>query len=210
MNSIDQKKITKNLTVLQKELQDDVDIITDKLYKQKVFTREVWQDICDTRCRLQKSNCSSFINHLLRSGKDSYAKFKNILIDLGHHKLVTALEKASKNENELKWTEDRGKTFVIQDFKHPERIRKQAWAEESNENKNQAADDKIENIHLERLETFATEKWDCKDKNNNTVNLGKEFKKVFKEESFEDEELTKLFKTTRFNKLPVTAEGRAY
>jgi hypothetical protein len=97
MNSIDQKKITKNLTVLQKELQDDVDIITDKLYKQKVFTREVWQDICDTRCRLQKSNCSSFINHLLRSGKDSYAKFKNILIDLGHHKLVTALEKASQN-----------------------------------------------------------------------------------------------------------------
>lgn len=97
MNNSDQKKITKNLVALQRELKDDVNVITDKLYEQKVFTREVWQEISNMRCRLQKSNCGVLINHLLRSGKDSYIKFKNILTDLGHHKLVTAMERAGNN-----------------------------------------------------------------------------------------------------------------
>lgn len=93
MNRFDQRKITKNLISLRKAIQNDVSSIADKLHEQKVFSGEVRQEIRNLRSQNPQLQCGVLINYLLRSGKDAYCKFKNILEDMGQFEIVTAMEK---------------------------------------------------------------------------------------------------------------------
>lgn len=94
MNRFDQRKITKNLISLRKAIQNDVNLIADKLYEQNVFSGEVRQEIRNLRSQNPQLQCGVLINYLLRSGKDAYCKFKNILEDMGQFEIVTAMEKS--------------------------------------------------------------------------------------------------------------------
>ncbi|XP_045171249.2 uncharacterized protein LOC123533600 [Mercenaria mercenaria] len=210
MNCFDQKKITKNLMSIQRALKDDVNYITDKLYEQKVFSSEVRREIQEMKCRLPQLQCAVFVNHLLRSGKDSYKTFKNILIDMGHHEIVSAMENSGPTANIVQWTEERGKTFVLPDLKIPDRMKKQGRIDE-NDKEMLSVDSKMEDVQqLERLATFVLTKLDCKNKNNNTVNFNKELKQTLEEVSEGNEELNGLFKTLNFNRFSLTSESLAH
>ena len=63
---------------------------------------------------------------------------------------------------------------------------------------------------MERLTTFVLTKWESKDRNNNKVDIEKEIKKALEDESMGDEEINKLLKTSKLNKLSLTADNRAH
>ena len=91
MDRTDQRKITSNLGTIKSAIKKDVDRLTERLIEERIFSKYAKDEIANTETDIK---CGVFINRLLRGGSRAYPCFKDILEELGHHKLVVSLERS--------------------------------------------------------------------------------------------------------------------
>lgn len=117
MDKYDQRKITRNLVVVKERVEGDLDFIVDRLIEKDIFTIQIKEDIDNAQPPTPQKKTTLFINKLLRSGKQSYSVFKDILQERGCEDIIKLMEETrpdtASSEGASGWTEDRGKTFVI-------------------------------------------------------------------------------------------------
>ncbi|KAL4226495.1 hypothetical protein ACF0H5_014480 [Mactra antiquata] len=120
MNRFEQRKLIRNLICLRRAIQEDVDVITERLYQYGIFDLDTKLEILNAPNSLTSNKqvqCGILINKLIRGGQEAYTSFKTVLEDLGYHKVIQMMEKSTNDRestnNKTLLIEDKERTFVL-------------------------------------------------------------------------------------------------
>ncbi|KAH3720183.1 hypothetical protein DPMN_063077 [Dreissena polymorpha] len=133
MDRFDQKKITKNLAAINKTIEKDVLEITIRLHAEKVLSDKAKSEVENADPKKGQLRCGLLVNHLLRSGPDTYGAFVKVLRERKFIKLIDAMENSVQKGPCIINTNEREQTFVISQHKKSAKLNVRAIEEDDSD-----------------------------------------------------------------------------